>query len=134
MRDMFTTRFNIDIDKSARYITSDTAFVARAVADKFDDTDQVDCELHLINLVLEYGIGLRENTSTKQGLKTVVTPGGALPEGKQIIKTMRKNAWDIYHSFPSVTICGQPQHVIMPWEWRCDLSLMNSKSSIYLAR
>ena len=92
MRDMFITRFKLDIDKSARYITSDTASAARAVADEFDETDQVDCELHLINLILEYGIGLRENTSTKQGLKTVVTPGGALPEGKKIIKTMRKIA------------------------------------------
>lgn len=75
-----------------RYITSDTASAASAVADEFDDTDQVDCELHIINLVLEYGIGLRENTSTKQGIKSVVTPGGELSEGKEIIRKMRKIA------------------------------------------
>ena len=76
----------------ARYITSDTASAASAVADEFDDTDQVDCELHIINLVLEYGIGLRENTSTKQGIKSVVTPGGELSEGKEIIRKMSKIA------------------------------------------
>ena len=92
MRDIFNVRFNIDFDKSARYITSDTASAARAVFDQFDDTDKVACELHIINLVLKYGIGSRENTSTKEGIKSVVSQGEKLPEGKEIIRKMRKIA------------------------------------------
>ena len=52
-----------------------------------------DCDMHVANLILSYGSGLRENYRMKvpegqpEGtpkIRTVVTEGGAFPDGKLI--------------------------------------------------
>jgi hypothetical protein len=47
----YLDRYSIDLDKEANFITSDTATAARAVANYVEDIDQIDCKLHLVNLV-----------------------------------------------------------------------------------
>ena len=66
-------------------MTSDTVSAARAVSTYFDELTQVDCELHVVNLILEYGIGMMENWSTDRstGKREIVTPREALVERKE---------------------------------------------------
>lgn len=49
----------------ARYIVSDTTTSARKVATYFDASLQSDCSMHLLNLCIAYGLGVNENTRTR---------------------------------------------------------------------
>ena len=48
----------------------------------------------MVNLILEYGIGMRKNWSTDRstGKREIFTPGGTLVEGRKIIEQLRKLA------------------------------------------
>ena len=66
--------------------------------DKFEDMQQIDCEMHVVNLAIAYLVGLKENvryvtTLTNDGKKVckleVVTPDGDFEDGTRIIKSLR---------------------------------------------
>ncbi|KAF1772780.1 hypothetical protein GQ600_19873 [Phytophthora cactorum] len=65
-------RYGINIDQYSRFMVSDTTGSARNVSDQFEDTDQVDCLMHLPSLCLLYALGMKEYT--RDNGKTVVTP------------------------------------------------------------
>jgi hypothetical protein len=77
-------------------MVSDTASAAKNVSKHFDDVIQQDCAMHLLSLVVQYGVGKSENTRTSRvngdRVTTIVTPGGALPRGLEILKALRKLA------------------------------------------
>ncbi|KAE8997272.1 hypothetical protein PR003_g19596 [Phytophthora rubi] len=77
IRTGFQSRYNIDIDKCARFTVSDTTCCARNVSGHFSVTDQVDCLVHLLSLCLLYALGLKESTRNDGAL--LVTPGGRVP-------------------------------------------------------
>jgi hypothetical protein len=94
----YLNRFQVDIGEFARFITSDTTSAARAVSNFIEGTEQVDCEMHVLNLVLLYGIGLKDNVRTEKmtgddgierKVQKLVTGGGAFPDGARIIKVLR---------------------------------------------
>jgi hypothetical protein len=85
LKNIYKDRYCIDIDRDAKYLTSDTTASARAVSNFIDGIEQVDCEMHVVNLALQYAIGLRENMQNKQ----IVTPGGAFTEGLTVVKQLR---------------------------------------------
>ena len=98
LQSQYIDRYGIDLAKHGLYITSDTTNSARAVSKYIDGMEQVDCEMHKVNLALLYTLGLRENvkvmrihnsdgTVTKE--KTVVTPGGSFEDGSRVIKQLR---------------------------------------------
>ena len=77
---------------------SNTCKAASNVADVLEG-DQHDCEMHVVNLVMGYGLGVKENTKTKsvadekgvvKKVQYMVTPGGAFPEGARLVETARK--------------------------------------------
>ena len=53
----FSERFKMDISKCAKFMGSDTTNAATAVSGHFDNVEQVNCEMHVLNLILLYGIG-----------------------------------------------------------------------------
>jgi hypothetical protein len=81
----------------AQYIVSDTMASARKVTDAFGDSIQTDCAMHRLNLLISYGIGMKENTRTtmvtnvnirqREKVVRVVTPAGALPEGGRRLRS-----------------------------------------------
>lgn len=89
--------FQMDIDSVARFAMSDTTASARNVSLQFDDTLQTDCCMHILNLCIGYGVGLKENTrrmftgdgSEREKVSCVVTPDGPLPQGAEVIKKLR---------------------------------------------
>ncbi|KAI9992242.1 hypothetical protein PInf_017627 [Phytophthora infestans] len=94
----FKSRFNLDIRSLTRYTMSDTTPSAKNVADHID-TEQENCSMHLLNLCIGYGIGLKDNIQTTtvwnestgswDKIVTTVTPGGALYEGGDVIHKLR---------------------------------------------
>ncbi|ETM41676.1 hypothetical protein L914_12568 [Phytophthora nicotianae] len=54
-------RNGLDVNKMARFMLSDTASTARKVSKQFDSALQTDCTMHVLNLCIGYGIGLKEN-------------------------------------------------------------------------
>jgi hypothetical protein len=58
--------FQVDIGEYARFITCETTSAACAVSNFIEGTEQVDCEMHILNLVLLYGIGLNDNVQTEK--------------------------------------------------------------------
>ncbi|EEY57368.1 uncharacterized protein PITG_11219 [Phytophthora infestans T30-4] len=94
----FKSRFNLDIRSLTRYTMSDTTPSAKNVADHID-TEQDNCSMHLLNLCIGYGIGLKDNIQTTtvwneftgswDKIATTVTPGGALYEGGDVIHKIR---------------------------------------------
>ncbi|KAI9996870.1 hypothetical protein PInf_000133 [Phytophthora infestans] len=94
----FKSRFNLDIRSLTRYTMSDTTPSAKNVADHID-TEQDNCSMHLLNLCIGYGIGLKDNIQTTtvwneftgswDKIATTVTPGGALYEGGDVIHKLR---------------------------------------------
>lgn len=80
---------------------SDTTYSARAVANYFEETDQEDCRMHMLNLCIGYGIGLKDNVKTTRstrhdgdgtviiGERKMVTTGGDLLEGVAIVRKLR---------------------------------------------
>lgn len=88
--------YNVDIRSMAKWTMSDTTPSARMVASFFEESEQEDCRMHILNLCISYGIGLKENVRTKKGadgssstVKEVVTEGGALPEGAAVVRKLR---------------------------------------------
>lgn len=59
----FKARFNLDIRSLTRYTMSDTTPSAKNVAGHID-TEQENCSMHLLNLCIGYGIGLKDNIQT----------------------------------------------------------------------
>ncbi|KAI9997735.1 hypothetical protein PInf_001666 [Phytophthora infestans] len=94
----FKSRFNLDIRSLTRYTMSDTTPSAKNVADHID-TEQENCSMHLLNLCIGNGIGLKDNIQTTtvwneftgswDKIVTTVTPGGALYEGGDVIHKLR---------------------------------------------
>lgn len=98
LKEKYLERFQIGIDDLARYVTSDTTSAARAVSNHIEGTEQVDCEMHILNLILLYGIGLRDNFKTERSVgedgierrvRSAVTQGGIFPDGARVIKVLR---------------------------------------------
>jgi len=91
--------FRISLPSVTQYMVSDTTASARKVSELFDDSQQTDCAMHRLNLCIAYGIGLKENTrtasevmpATGERIKVtrVVTKGGALREGRAVVKKLR---------------------------------------------
>ncbi|KAF1785070.1 hypothetical protein GQ600_377 [Phytophthora cactorum] len=83
----------IVIMEIANWVMSDTAPAARAAAKHFPELDQEDCAMHMTNLCISYGLGVRDNTSTKtsynlktrsrQTITKTTTPSGDFEEGKE---------------------------------------------------
>lgn len=92
-------RFGVDIVKLSKYTASDTANAARKVSEYFGDTEQVDCSMHILNLCIGYGLGMKENTRTvsvydRDGrcyrkVVEILTPSGPFPEGAMVIRKLR---------------------------------------------
>jgi hypothetical protein len=79
---------------------------ATKVAEYFsEDMEQVNCEMHHFNTSTKHGFGLLENTRStifldEKGQRVklpngkwkrvsgIITPGGAIPEGKDLIKKL----------------------------------------------
>ena len=86
--------YSVSLSEMTKFVMSDTTASARNVANFFSDVVQDDCAMHLLNLCLLYGLGLKENTRSGQ----IVTPGGAFGEGKQLINLLRSMAKHFNHS------------------------------------
>ena len=86
--------YDVDLSSLSRKAGSDTPNATKAVDKNLIEGGlNADCEMHVENLILSYGSGLRENYRMKvpegqpEGtpkIRTVVTEGGAFPDGKLI--------------------------------------------------
>ena len=86
--------YDVDLSSLSRKAGSDTANAVKAVAKHLIEGGlNDDCDMHVANLILSYGSVLRENYRMKvpegqpEGtpkIRTVVTEGGAFPDGKLI--------------------------------------------------
>ncbi|KAI9988984.1 hypothetical protein PInf_022705 [Phytophthora infestans] len=56
--------YGIDIESMAQFTMSDTAPSAKKVSKLFEDSLPTDCTMHVLNLCLVYGMGMRENYET----------------------------------------------------------------------
>jgi hypothetical protein len=91
--------YSVDITSMAKWVMSDTVASTRSVANHFEDSDQEDCSMHILNLCIGYGIGMKENVRTTKttdpttgattSVKSFVTDGGALPQGADVIRKLR---------------------------------------------
>ncbi|OWY95302.1 hypothetical protein PHMEG_00034727 [Phytophthora megakarya] len=59
------TCFNLDITTMVKFTISDTAPAAKKVSKEFDTTLATDCTMHVLNLCILYGLGLRESRHIK---------------------------------------------------------------------
>ena len=66
----YQDRYNIDLQKEAGNVTSDTTPSAHNVGACLD-AYQRDCEMHVISLVLLYSLGWNENTQTQMEIDEV---------------------------------------------------------------
>ncbi|EGZ24662.1 hypothetical protein PHYSODRAFT_325756 [Phytophthora sojae] len=99
MNNQLETRYDLDVNKTVRFTISDTAPGARKISRQFDSTLQTDSAMHALNLCIGYGIGLKENVRNEYKnnpkseayvqTRTVVTKGGAFPEGGNVIRKLR---------------------------------------------
>ena len=89
LREMYQDRFGMDISSFAKFMGSDTTNAATAVSRNFDRVEQVNCEMHVLNLVLQYGIGDKEHYRTVNKVRTVVSVGGKFEGGAHILLTLR---------------------------------------------
>ena len=64
---------------------SDTTNSATAVSNQFKDIKQVNCEMSILDLILLYGIGLREHYHMSNKACKVVSVGGAFRAGAHIV-------------------------------------------------
>ncbi|KAG6956046.1 hypothetical protein JG687_00010830 [Phytophthora cactorum] len=90
-------RYGINIDQYSRFMVSDTTGSARNVSDQFEDTDQVDCLMHLPSLCLLYALGMKEYT--RDNGKTVVTPVYEFRNGCCVLQKLRNLATFLLHLF-----------------------------------
>ncbi|KAG1695049.1 hypothetical protein DVH05_020977 [Phytophthora capsici] len=94
----FKAKYDIDIRAMTRFTMSDTTPSARNVADHIE-SEQEDCSMHLLNLCIGYGLGVKDNIQTNSvwnaachswdKVVTIVTPGGTLEEGGEVIQKLR---------------------------------------------
>lgn len=98
LKQEFKDRFGVDLVGVTKYVASDTTPSAANVSKNLE-SEQNNCEMHVISLILGYGLGYKEYTKTvsttdengaKTKTKTVVTPGGEFSDGMRIIKAARK--------------------------------------------
>ncbi|KAG1711378.1 hypothetical protein DVH05_008632 [Phytophthora capsici] len=92
-------RFDLDVETMVKFTISDTAPAARKTSREFDTALQTDCTMHLLNLCIGYGVGLKENvqnqlvmdpvTKRSQKQRTYVTKGGQFGEGAAVIRKLR---------------------------------------------
>ncbi|KAE8979268.1 hypothetical protein PF005_g24199 [Phytophthora fragariae] len=91
--------FGVDIDTMAQFTVSDTASSARKTSTLFEDSIPTDCTMHILNLCLQYGMGMRENKetvevydpmmNTRKREQRYCTVGGAFQEGRDLIRRIR---------------------------------------------
>ncbi|KAE9354579.1 hypothetical protein PF008_g4457 [Phytophthora fragariae] len=91
------TKYDIDVCAMTRFTMSDTTPSTKNVADHLD-TEQEDCSMHLLNLCIGYGIGLKDNiqtvtvwndsTNSWDKVVTTVTSGGSFDEGGDVIQKL----------------------------------------------
>ncbi|KAI9998508.1 hypothetical protein PInf_002899 [Phytophthora infestans] len=91
--------YGVDIEKMVPFSVSDTASAARKVSKLFVESSQTNCSMHVLNLCLQYAMGLRENketvevyypvTNTRKREQHYCTVGGAFEEGRDLIKNVR---------------------------------------------
>lgn len=108
MSDRIKDLYDLDIDAMAQFTVSDTANAAKKVSRLFAESVQTDCTMHVLNLCLNYGVGLRDNTESvylvdpvtqlARKKKRVCTPGGEFDEGRKLIIKVR--ALNNYFSTP----------------------------------
>ncbi|KAG1687186.1 hypothetical protein DVH05_005353 [Phytophthora capsici] len=94
----FKAKYDIDIRAMTRFTMSDTTPSARNVADRIE-SEQEDCSMHLLNLCIGYGLGVKNDIQTNSvwnaachswdKVVTIVTPGGTLEEGGEVIQKLR---------------------------------------------
>jgi hypothetical protein len=99
IKERFTARYKMDVIALAKYTASDTANAARKVSEYFEDSEQADCSMHVLNLCIGYGLGMKEKTKTTslydpdagcyQKVIAIHTPGGPFAEGATIIRKLR---------------------------------------------
>ncbi|ETK77029.1 hypothetical protein L915_16667 [Phytophthora nicotianae] len=91
--------YGIDIKSITQFTMSDTAPSAKKVSKLFEDSLPTDCAMHVLNLCLVYGMGMRENYETVYLLdpttnkpkkeRRLCTVGGPFTEGATLIKKVR---------------------------------------------
>ena len=97
----------MDISLLTKSVASDTTNLATAVVRFFSSSAvQVDCEMHQLNLCLNYGLGICENYNSEDMIddngvvirnssgnkvirKVIVTPGGSFIEGEALVKKLK---------------------------------------------
>ncbi|KAI9991368.1 hypothetical protein PInf_019049 [Phytophthora infestans] len=99
--------YGISIADMAQFTMSDTTPSARKVSKLFEDSIPTDCTMHVLNLCLLYGMGMRENTepvyvmdsatNMQKKERRVCTVGGPFPEGARLIKKV----WSLNNYFNS---------------------------------
>ena len=103
LKDRIKAYYHFDLPNNARTVVSDTTNAATKVAEYFSkDTEQVNCEIYQLNIALNYGFGLLENTRSTisvddNGLRIklnnskwmrvseIVTNGGTFPQYTELI-------------------------------------------------
>ncbi|KAG2815987.1 hypothetical protein PC111_g13331 [Phytophthora cactorum] len=78
--------YGLAIDCMTQFLMSDTTPSARKISKLYDDTVQLDCTMHVLNLCRVYGLGVPENvknvcigdpeTNISAKQRRVCTPGG----------------------------------------------------------
>ncbi|KAI9992334.1 hypothetical protein PInf_017731 [Phytophthora infestans] len=91
--------YNVDISAMTQFTVSDTTASARKTSKLFEDSIVTDCTMHVLNLCLQYAIGMTENKETVEVYdpatnsckreKRYCTVGGAFEEGRDLIKRVR---------------------------------------------
>ena len=73
---IFTSKYpDVAITDSIWSVIADTTECARNVADHFDDASQIDCAMRSGSLGLQYTYGMKDDTRTTAGIRTIITPG-----------------------------------------------------------
>jgi len=96
LEEVYKARYGISLKGSISHIGSDTTPSAKNVA-KVLESEQDDCEMHVVNLVIAYALGIKENTRSQDEIvdgaikrvHKIVTPGGEFKQGMAIIKAGR---------------------------------------------
>ena len=98
LQTLYQDRFGIDLKSEAGCVVSDTYKAASDVADILEG-DGHDCGMHVVNLAMGCGLGVKENTKSDKvadekgdvkKVQPIMALGGAFPEGARIVKTGRK--------------------------------------------
>ncbi|KAL3673973.1 hypothetical protein V7S43_001658 [Phytophthora oleae] len=121
MQRMFCSRvkklYGLDIDTMTQFAVSNTTPSARKVSKLFEDALPTDYYMHVINLCLQYALGIRENketvsvydpiTNTNKREKRYCTIGGAFEEGRLLGRRVR----DLNNYFSTEQRCQRLEEV-----------------------